>query len=126
MATLTQDFALSIMDDQTVLAPFEIWEVMLDDSIIKFFEPFIVQPAILPPDEPEDSTYWTVDVPKLDLSAVGISLEELESCVRSDIRMTWKQVVRKRNGELMPHDRTIKQRWLAIAEEIRAEEVCDE
>ena len=118
MATLTQDFPLSATDNHTMLAPFEIWEVMLDDSTIKFFEPLMVQPEVLPPEEPGDPAYWTVDVPKLDLSAVGISLEELESCVRSDIRMTWKQVVRKRNNELTPHDRTIKQRWLEIAEEV--------
>jgi hypothetical protein len=121
MVPLTADFPISTTDDETMLAPFEIWEVMLDDSTIKFFEPFIVQPEVLPPEESGDPAYWTVDVPKLDLSAVGISLEELESCVRSDIRMTWKQVVRKHNKELTPHDRTIKQRWLEIAEE-----VCDE
>jgi len=118
MVPLTLDFPLSATDNQTMLAPFEIWEVMLDDSTINFFEPLIVQPEVLSPEELGDPSYWTADVPELDLSAVGVSLEELESCVRSDIRMTWKQVVRKRDRELTPHDRTIKQRWLEIAEEV--------
>ena len=103
--------------EQAVLPPFEIWGVMLDNATIKFFEPLIIQPTILLPEEADDPVYCTADVPELDLSAVGISFEELESCIRSDIRMTWKRIVRKPDSELTPDDRIIKKRWLKIAEE---------
>ena len=109
---------MSQVNEAVLLAPFEIWEVMLDNSTIKFFEPLIVKPEILPPEEPGDPTYWTVDVPNLDLSTVGISLEELGSCVRSDLRMTWKRIVQKHDDELTPNDRTIKRCYLEIAEEV--------
>jgi hypothetical protein len=110
--------SLTCETETALLAPFEIWEVPLDHATIKFFEPLIVQPKVLPPEEPGDRTYFTVDVPELDLSAVGISLDELESCLRSDIRMTWKRVVQKHNDELTPNTRTIKRRFLEIAEEV--------
>jgi len=103
--------------DQAELPPFEIWEVMLDNATIRFFKPFYVQPVILRPEEPRDPTYWTADVPELDISAVGVSLEELSSCIRSDIRMTWNEIVRRHDSELTPNTRIIKKRWLKIAEE---------
>ena len=109
---------MSQTKETALLAPFEIWEVMLDQTTIKFFEPLLVQPELLPPEEPGDPTYWTVDVPDLDLSAVGVSLEELGSCVRSDIRMTWQRIVQKHNDELTPENKVIKRRWLEIAGEI--------
>ncbi len=101
-----------------LLAPFEIWEVLLDNSTIKFHKPLVIRPDILPPEEPGDPIYWTADVPDLDISAVGISLEELGSCVRSDIRMTWKRIVQKGDNELTPEDQATKQRLLDIAEEV--------
>ncbi|MDR0326957.1 MAG: hypothetical protein LBI05_01535 [Planctomycetaceae bacterium] len=101
-----------------LLAPFEIWEVMLDNATIKFFKPLIVKPEILPPEEPGDPTYWTVDLPELDVSAVGISMEELMNCVRSDIRMIWKNCVRKDDSALTPKNRNIKRQYLLIAEEV--------
>ena len=117
----------SYTTESAALAPFEIWEVMLDDySTIKFNEPLIVEPEILPPEEPGDRTYFTVDVPELDISAVGISLEELMSCVRSDIRMIWKNCVRKDDACLTPNNRMFKQRWLSIAEVLPMWEVADE
>ena len=112
---------MSQIKETTLLAPFEIWEVMLDQTTIKFHEPLIIQPEVLLPEEPDDPTYWTVDVPELDLSAVGISLEELGGCVRSDIRMTWKRIVQKRNHELTPDEQKIKKRFIEIAEEINDE-----
>ena len=101
--------------NQTELPPFEIWEVMLDNATIKFFKPFYVQPKIL--DAGTSAQCYCADCPKLDISAVGISLDELSSCIRSDIRMTWKRIVRKHDSELTPKDRIIKDRWLKIAEE---------
>jgi len=38
---------MSLTIEPALLAPFEIWEVLLDDSTIKFNEPLIVKPAIL-------------------------------------------------------------------------------
>ena len=108
------------------LAPFEIWEVMLDNTTIKFFEPLVVNPETLPPEAPGDRTYFTADVPELDISAIGISIEELMSCVRSDIRMIWKNCVRKDDARLTPHNRMFKQRWLSIAEVLPLWEVADE
>ena len=109
---------MSLIKESTLFAPFEIWEVPLDGGMIKFHEPLIVKPKILLPEEPGDPTYWTVDVPDLDLSAVGISFEELQSCVRSDICMTWKNCVRKNDASLTPKNRNVKQRYLSIAEEV--------
>ena len=101
--------------DQAELSPFEIWEVMLDNATIKFFKPFHVQPKIL--DAGTSAQCYCADCPKLDLSAVGVSLDELSSCIRSDIRMTWKRIVRKPDSELTSKDRIIKKQWLKIAEE---------
>jgi hypothetical protein len=109
---------MSLIKETIQLAPFEIWEVMLDNSTIKFFEPLLVQPEVLQPEESSDPKYWTVDVPELDLSAVGISLDELGSCVRSDIRMTWKRIVQKHDNELTPDQRAVKRRFLKLAEEV--------
>jgi len=109
---------MSIADKLDILAPFEIWEILLDNTTIKFHEPLILKPEILPPEEPGDPAYWTVDFPDLDISAVAIDRSELLSCVRSDIRMTWENCVRKNDASLTSKNRAIKQRFLAIAEEI--------
>ena len=107
---------MSQTKETTLLAPFEIWEVMLDNSTIKFFKPLIVQPEVLDRGTPEQC--YCADYHEIDVSAVGVSLDELSSCLRSDIRMTWKRIVRKRDDELSSEDRAIKQRFLEIAEEV--------
>jgi hypothetical protein len=112
---------MSQIKETTLLAPFEIWEVMLNDSTIKFHKPLMVQPEVLLPEEPGDPSYWTVDVPELDLSAVGVSLDELGSCVRSDIRMTWKRIVQRGDNDLTPSEQAVRRRFLEIAEEVRDE-----
>jgi len=109
---------MNITEKLDVLAPFEIWEVLLDNTTIKFHEPLILKPEILPPEEPGDPAYWTVDFPDLDISAVAVDRSELLSCVRSDIRMIWGNCVCKDDASLTPKNRTVKQRFLAIAEEI--------
>ncbi len=98
------------------LAPFEIWEVMLDNSTIKFHEPLRLKPRILDRGTPGECFY--AEHTELDISAVAVSLDELVSCLRSDIRMIWKHVVQKQDNELTPDDQMLKRRWLAIAEEI--------
>ncbi len=101
---------------KTDLAPFEIWEVMLDNSTIKFHEPLVLTPRILDRGTPSECFY--AEQPALDIFAVGIDWEELASCLRSDIRMTWKRIVRKHDNALTPDDRVTKRRWLEIAEEV--------
>ena len=99
-----------------ILAPFEIWEVPFGDSTIRFFEPLVVTPTVL--DKDTSAECFCAEYPELDLSAVGISLEELNSCVRSDIRMTWRRIVRKGNNELTPKEQAVKRRFLEMAEEV--------
>ena len=106
-----------IRDTETeVLAPFEIWEVMLDNSTIKFFEPLIVQPEILPLEEPGDPTYLTVDVPELNISAHGLTRQELWECVLGDIRFNWTEYACEDDCKLVPLARSIKNTYLAVAE----------
>jgi len=109
---------MSITETLDVLAPFEIWEVLLDGSTIKFYEPLVLKPEVLPPESPTDRAYLIVDVPDLDISVVAIDYSELLSCVRSDIRMIWDNCVRKDDAFLTPKNRIIKQRYLSMAEEI--------
>ena len=105
---------MSYATEIDVLAPFEIWEVMLDNSTIKFFEPLAIKPTILDRGTPGECFY--AECPELDVSAVGVDLDELLSCLRSDIRMNWKRIVQKRTDELTVNEQRTKKRWLAIAE----------
>ena len=110
---------MSLIAESTILAPFEIWEVPLDDErTIKFNEPFIVQPEILPPEEPGDETYWTVDVPELNISAHGIDYEELRDCIESCIIFGWRHYVQPDDRSLSPKVREIKRNYLNLAEEV--------
>ena len=107
----------SYTTESTALAPFEIWEVMLDDySTIKFNEPLIVEPEILPPEEPGDRTYLTVDVPHLAISSYGIDMETLESAIRCDIRFAWRHFVQADDVLLMADAKAVKENYLSIAE----------
>ena len=101
-----------------LLAPFEIWEVMLDDATIKFYAPLILKPKILLPDDPGDTTYLVIEVPELGLSAFGIDREDLWDCVQSCIRMVWKEYVREDDQNLMPLAKSYKDAYLNIAEEV--------
>ena len=109
---------MSTINEFDVLAFFEIWEIPFDHSTIKFFKPLLLKPEILPPEEPGDPSYWIVDVPDLDISATAVDRSELISYVRSDIRMIWRNCVRKEDVFLTPKYRIIKQRYLSIAEEV--------
>lgn len=107
---------MSQTNQTDLLAPFEIWEVLLDNSTIKFHNPLVVTPEVLDRGTPGECFF--VEFPDLDLSAVGIDREELLSCLRSDIRMTWKRIVQKHDNELVPEDRELKRRLLKAAEEV--------
>jgi len=106
--------------EATMLAPFEIWEVMLDDSTIKFFEPLVLTPARMPhdPDEPGDVEYWEVEMPELMISTFGTDYEKIHNGILSDIRDAWKHIVAIPDNRLSQNGKKIKQNYLAIAEEI--------
>jgi len=110
---------MSQIAESPVLAPFEIWDVPLDErTTIKFHEPLIVQPKILPPEEPGDQTYWTVDIPRLNISAHGLDFEELKDCLESCIHFGWKHYVQPDDILLSPKVRKIKRNYLNLAEEV--------
>ena len=107
----------SYVTESATLAPFEIWEVMLDDyTTIKFNEPLIVEPEILLPEEPGDRTYFTVDVPHLAISSYGVDYEELVCAIRSDIRFAWRHFALANDNQLTREAKAIKDNYLAIAE----------
>jgi len=105
----------SAIDNQNDL---EIWEVPFDDeTIIKFIHgPLCIRPTIL--DEGTAGECYFAEDPEIGISAVGVDIDELWRCLHSDIRMTWKRVCRKQNGELTPKDKVIRRRLLKLAEEI--------
>ena len=103
-----------------LLAPFEIWEVMLDNSTIKFFEPLILKPVSIPRDSDDlgDEEYWLVEVPDLMISTFGNEYSKVHSGVLSDIRDAWKHIVSLPDASLSQNGKRIKQNYLAIAEEV--------
>jgi hypothetical protein len=120
MVTLTADFPISTADDETMLAPFEIWEVPYGDSIIKFHEPLILTPTWMPhdPDEPDDVECLQIIFPKLEIDVCAETREELLAWVYSDIFMNWKHFVSKDDSQLNFGTLPIKRKYLAIAEVI--------
>ena len=107
---------MSQIQESTLLAPFEIWEVMLDNSTIKFFEPLVVKPEVLPPEEPGDRTYLTIDVPELNISVHADNREDLWEFLLSDIRFVWEHIVQSPDDALNPKAVQIKRNNLAIGE----------
>lgn len=94
--------------------PCEIWFVELpDNSVIKFDTPLILQPRIL--DKGTSAQCYCIENEKLALFAVAPNLDELLSCVKSDIRMTWQHVVQKPDNELTPADQLVKKQFRQIA-----------
>jgi hypothetical protein len=100
------------------LTPFEIWEVMLDNRIIKFFEKLVLTPRPMPhdPEEPGDVDYVEVEEPTLAISAYGTTIEELESAVRSDIRFAWKHYVLADDSHLTSDAIAVKKKYLELSE----------
>jgi len=111
---------MSLTIETDTLAPFEIWQVMLDHSTIKFFEPLILKPKRIPcdPDDVCGEEYWEVDEPELMISTYGGDWHQIQSGVRSDIRDAWRHIVALPDGLLTPNGKKIKQRCLALAEEV--------
>ncbi len=105
---------------KTDLAPFEIWEVMLDNSTIKFHEPLVLQPTRMPhdPDEPGDVEYWEVIHQNLAIDVYAETVDEVIEAVHSAIRIAWRVFVCVPDDRLIPATKKIQQNYLAIAEEI--------
>ena len=113
---------MSLIAESTILAPFEIWEVPLDDErTIKFHKPLILTPTWMPddPDEPRSPDaprYLDVICPKLGIDVFADNIDDLIDFARSDIRFVWKHIVLKRDSDLDAKSRSIKWNHLAIAE----------
>ncbi len=101
-----------------LLAPLEIWEVLLDNATIKFRKPLVLKPKVLPPEEPGDQTYLTVEYPELGIFAFGVDREDLWNCVQSCIRVIWKEYVCEEDCKLAPLAKSFKEAYLAIAEAV--------
>lgn len=112
--------ATTTKNDLDLLAPFEIWEVMLDNSTIKFHQPLVLQPEWLPddPDEPDENEYPSVKCPELNIDVFGEDFDDLAEAVHSTIRFVWEHIVLARDTQLDREGRAIKRRYLAIAEEV--------
>ena len=113
----------SYTTESATLAPFEIWEVMLDDyTTVKFHEPLTLTPTWMPddPDEPDDHEYLLVEYPELAISSYGVDYEELVCAIRSDIRFAWRHFVQADDSQLTRDVKVVKDNYLAIAEEIDA------
>ena len=125
MSTLTAtDYVFEIASQE--LAPFEIWEVPLDDDrVIRFFEPLVLTPFWLEddsdnPDDASDSMhqYLGVERPDLEIFANGTNRRELWKSVCGDIRSAWIHFVRAEAPRLSSHGEQIKKNYLRIAEEV--------
>ncbi len=114
MATTTKT------DDRTLLAPFEIWEVLMGNSTIKFFEPLILTPTWMPddPEEPSDEKYLEVEAPEMNISAWGKNREELWECILGNIRFNWTTYVSDDDSKLSLGARAVKNTYLEKAEVI--------
>ena len=120
--TLTQGFStLPVAEEQ--IDSFEIWEVMLENSTIKFYEPLILQPVLLPDDPEEPSppgknNYMLVECPDLNISTFADTREDLLEFIHSDIRFAWRRIVQVDSARLDLQSLQIKRNYLALAEEI--------
>jgi len=104
--------------DTDVLAPFEIWEVPFGDKTIKFFEPFILTPSMMPHDEeePGDEEYLDVICNELNIDVFAKSRDELLSLIHSEVCFVWEHIVLQEDNKLDSVSQTIKRNHLAIAE----------
>lgn len=108
-----------------ILAPFEIWEVQLGSSTIKFHEPLVLVPHWLEddPDDPDDPPFEGkkhigVEYSKLNISASGRNRRELWECILGDIRSNWTEYVNEADHNLAPRAQAYKKSYLTVAEEV--------
>jgi len=109
---------MSIIHEIDILAPFEIWEVPLGKSTIKFHQPLVLTPTQMPddPDEPSDKEYLQIICPKLNIDVWGENRDDLLEAVFMDIRFIWNHIVLLDDEKLDSQSRIIKQNHLALAE----------
>lgn len=100
-----------------LLIPLEIWEVPLDNSVIKFFQPLILQPRKLPhdPDDTDDTEYAEVVYPKLNIDVYANNHDDLLEAVYSNIRLEWQHFVQQDDAGLRPETLQIKRNYLDMA-----------
>ncbi|MGL4593390.1 MAG: hypothetical protein ACRCUY_01530 [Thermoguttaceae bacterium] len=103
-----------------LLAPFEIWEVPINGTVIKFHKPLILTPKWLPddPDEPDDHDYLWIECPELDISSWSEDRDDLRKWVEEDIAFAWEHFVRLDDDQQTPATLRIKRRYMQLAEEI--------
>ena len=109
---------MSTISKLDILAPFEIWEIPFGNRTIKFFEPLLLEPGILPPESPTDRTYLVVDVPELNISVHADNREDLLDFIHSEIRFIWRHIVLVSDNAQDHESNRIKRNFLAIAEVI--------
>ena len=115
---------MSRIEEFTLLAPIEIWEVPLDDrTAIKFNEPLILKPTPVPedpeePSEPGETKYLLVEYPELNISTFADNRDDLLEFVKSDIRFAWRHIVQVSPAELDREMSQIKSNYLCLAEEV--------
>jgi len=104
--------------DTDVLAPFEIWEVPFGDKTIKFFEPLMLAPSVMPHDEeePGDVEHLIVINNELSIDVCAENRDELLSWIHSEIFMNWKHFVSKEDRELNADTLALKRKYLTMAE----------
>ncbi len=112
---------MSTFREIDLLAPLEIWEVLLDDRAIKFHTSLVLKPVPLPPEESDGKTYLSIDVPELNISAHADNREDLLEFVHSDIRFAWRRCVEPESDESLSsaaqkRAAIIRDNYLAIAE----------
>ena len=112
---------MSLIAESPVLAPFEIWEVPLDDDrSIKFHEPLILTPTWMPddPDEPREPgspQYLDVICPELNIDVYADNFDDLFEAVKCNIQLIWERIVLVPDSLLSRRAKIIKQNHLAIA-----------
>jgi hypothetical protein len=104
--------------ETTSFAPLEIWEVLLDNATVKFHQPLILTPTLMPddPEEPDDEEYLQIICPELNIDVWAENQEDLLEIVHSEIRFVWKHIVLQDDGKLDAKSKTIKRNHLALAE----------
>ncbi len=111
---------MSRTNETGLLAPFEIWEVMLDNSTIKFHQPLVLTPQRVPddPEEPSDREYWQIIRPELAIDVFAETRDDLIEAVHSAIRIAWRLFVQVPDDRLIPETKKIQRNYLAIAEAV--------
>ncbi len=101
-----------------LLAPLEIWEVLLDNSSIKFHKPLVLVPQYIPhdPDEPSEKEYLEIVRPELNIDVYADNRDDLLEFVHSEIRFIWRHFVQADESKLNRDTKAIRQTYIGLAE----------